>query len=125
MFRSPRLLIAARVMGGLTQAELAAAAGIAMSVLQSIEQGRSDPRLSTTLALLNALEAHGVRLVPASDQAAYGLVVVPGSRAEDIGNTGGPTKKAMRQTQSDPSLNDVEPVAKRIGRGRSRKQAAT
>ena len=125
MFRSPRLLIAARVMGGLTQAELAAAAGIGMSVLQSIEQGRSDPRLSTTLALLDALEVHGVRLVPASEHAAYGLVVVRGSRAEDVGNAGAPSKKARRQTQADDSTNDVEPVAKRIGRGRSRKQAAT
>lgn len=116
MFRSPRLLIAARVLGGLTQPELAAAAGIGVSVLQAIEQGRSDPRLSTTLALLNALEAHGVRLVPASEQAAYGLVVIPGSRAEDVGK-GRKSRSVMDETPSPPE------TAKRIGRGQPRRRA--
>ena len=116
MFRSPRLLIAARVLGGLTQNELAAAAGVGLSVLQAIEQGRSDPRLSTTMALLDALEAHGIRLVPASEHAAYGLVVVPGSRAEDIGKS---------RVSADPTdvTTEPPPVAKRIGKGRPRKRS--
>lgn len=120
MFRSPRLLIAARVLGGMTQSELAAAAGVGLSVLQAIEQGRSDPRLSTTLALLDALEAHGVHLVPASKDAAYGLVVTPGSRAEDAGKA-----RASESASSEPDETAQPasgPVAKRIGRGQPRKQ---
>lgn len=120
MFRSPRLLIAARVLGGMTQAELATAAGVGLSVLQAIEQGRSDPRLSTTLALLDALEIHDVRLVPASESTAYGLVVTPGSRAEDAGRV-----QASERGSDEPdglAISRPEPIAKRIGRGQPRRQ---
>lgn len=47
--------------------EHAAAAGIAVSVLQAIEQGRSDPKLSTVLALADALKTRGVELMPESE----------------------------------------------------------
>lgn len=120
MFRSPRLLIAARVLGGMTQSELAAASGVGLSVLQAIEQGRSDPRLSTTLALLDALETHGVRLVPASENAAYGLVVTPGSRAEDAGKAQASKGASAASDETAPSMSG--PVAKRLGRGQPRRQ---
>jgi transcriptional regulator with XRE-family HTH domain len=81
MLRSPRVLVAARVLAGLTQPELAAAAGIAPSVLGAIEQGRSDPRLSTVLAILDALKARGVELAPETDQVAWGVHVSKGSEA--------------------------------------------
>jgi transcriptional regulator with XRE-family HTH domain len=85
MLRSHRLLIAARVLAGLTQGELAEAAGIALSVLQAIEQGRSDPKLSTVLALLDVLKARGVELLPPSGTVAWGVFVVPGSPADASG----------------------------------------
>ncbi len=70
LLRSARLLVAARVLAGVTQPELAAAAGISVSVLQAIEQGRSDPKLSTVLALLDALKARGVELALESESVA-------------------------------------------------------
>src|SRR5260370_41403940 len=79
MFRTPRLLVAARTLAGLSQPELAAEAGIAPSVLGAIEQGRSDPRQSTVLAIIDALKARGVVLVPESDRTAWGVVVNKGS----------------------------------------------
>ncbi|MFH5925491.1 helix-turn-helix transcriptional regulator [Roseomonas xinghualingensis] len=82
MFRSPRLLVAARAIAGMSQAELATDAGIALSVLQAIEQGRSDPKISTVLALLDALKARGVELVPETERVAGGVFVLKGSDAE-------------------------------------------
>lgn len=81
MLRSTRLLIAGRALAGMTQTDLAVAAGIALSVLQAIEQGRSDPKLSTVLALLDALKAQGVELLNSSDSVAWGVYVAPGSPA--------------------------------------------
>ncbi len=86
MLRSPRVLAAARALAGMSHSDLAAAAGIAVSVLQAIEQGRSDPKLSTVLALLDALKARGVELVPESDRVAWGVLVTRGSEAERFGS---------------------------------------
>jgi predicted transcriptional regulator len=82
LLRSTRLLIAGRALAGMTQSDLAAAAGIALSVLQAVEQGKSDPKLSTVLSLLDALKAQGVELLTGSDTVAWGVFVVPGSPAE-------------------------------------------
>lgn len=87
MLRSPRVLVAARALAGMSQSDLAAAAGVAVSVLQAIEQGRSDPKLSTVLALLDALKARGVELVPESDRVAWGVLVTRGSEAERLGSS--------------------------------------
>ena len=81
MLRSIRLLVAGRALANMTQTDLASAANIALSVLQAIEQGKSDPKLSTVLALLDALKAQGVELLNSSDSVAWGVYVVPGSPA--------------------------------------------
>ncbi|PWC29058.1 helix-turn-helix transcriptional regulator [Teichococcus aestuarii] len=86
MFRSARILVAARALAGMSQADLASAAGIAVSVLQAIEQGRSDPRLSTVIALVDALKQRGVEIIPESDRNAWGVVVTKGSEAEKLGS---------------------------------------
>jgi DNA-binding XRE family transcriptional regulator len=65
----------------MTQTDLASAAGIALSVLQAIEQGKSDPKLSTVIALLDALKAQGVELLAGSESVAWGVYVAPGSPA--------------------------------------------
>jgi DNA-binding XRE family transcriptional regulator len=59
---TPRQLRAARVLAGLTQAELAKKAGISRASLVAIEAGEAEPRLATYRALLLALEAAGVRI---------------------------------------------------------------
>jgi predicted transcriptional regulator len=87
MLRMPRLLVAGRILAGLSQRELAQAAGISVSVLQAIEQGKSDPRLSTVLALIDALRQHDVQLISENDRL-LGCVAAlrgihPGSSTDD------------------------------------------
>jgi transcriptional regulator with XRE-family HTH domain len=120
MFRSPRLLVAARVLAGMSQAELAAAAGVATSVLQAIEQGRSDPKLSTVLALLDALKACGVELVPETERVAGGVLVIKGGETDarwSIGRSSAAHASASREAGAGasgqgPELGAVEPEAR-------------
>jgi len=60
---SPQQIRGARAMLGLTQAALAAAAGISTTALNNIERGAADPKASTVVALRRALEAAGVVFV--------------------------------------------------------------
>ena len=86
MLRSHRLFTAARALAGLSQSELASEAKIALSVLQAIEQGRSDPKLTTILSLLDVLKSKGIELLPDSDRIAFGLFVTVGSAADLTGS---------------------------------------
>jgi len=86
VLRTHRLIIAARALAGMSQSELAAAAGIALSVLQAIEQGRSDPKLKTVLALLDVLKARGVELLVEEGRIACGVYVAIGSEADLAGS---------------------------------------
>lgn len=54
----------ARAMLGLTQADLAKAAGISTTALNNIERGSADPKVSTLSAIQRALEAAGVQFIP-------------------------------------------------------------
>ncbi|MGO9392037.1 helix-turn-helix transcriptional regulator [Rhodoblastus sp.] len=54
----------ARAMLGLTQAELAALAGISKTGLNNIESGATDPKASTLKAIQAALEAAGAEFIP-------------------------------------------------------------
>ena len=56
---TPSKIRAARALLGLTQARLAAAAGISAAALIAIERGQSDPRASTLKAIRHALEERG------------------------------------------------------------------
>lgn len=58
---------------GLTQAELAAIAGLSATGLNNIERGNADPRASTLVAIQNALEAAGVEFLPAGDGKGCGI----------------------------------------------------
>jgi predicted transcriptional regulator len=75
MLRTPRTIIAARVLADLTQKDLAEAAGIALSVLQAIEQGSADPKNSTVIAIIDALAGKGVRILPEEDGIVTGVVL--------------------------------------------------
>ena len=109
MLRSHRLFIAARALAGLSQSALASEAGVALSVLQAVEQGRSDPKLTTILALLDVLKSKGVELLPDSSSVAFGLFVVPGSEADRTGSirpkgalASSPVEDRNTQTSSSP-----------------------
>src|SRR5215469_7296052 len=54
------LLRQARVAAGLSQAELAARAGVTQSVISAYESGHRQPALRTLAALIAAAAAHGV-----------------------------------------------------------------
>ncbi|WP_439598756.1 helix-turn-helix transcriptional regulator [Falsiroseomonas sp.] len=84
MLQLPRLLTAARVLAGLTQAELAHAAGVATSVLQALEQGRSDPKLSTVIAIFQALRARGVAVTWEPENETGTITLLSGGRAERL-----------------------------------------
>ncbi len=54
----------ARAMLGLTQAKLAKMAGMSTTALTNIENGQSDPKLSSLEAIRRALEDAGAILIP-------------------------------------------------------------
>ena len=60
---TPSQIRGARGMLGMTQAELAAAAGMSTTALNNIERGAADPKASTLVAIQKALEAAGVVFV--------------------------------------------------------------
>lgn len=67
LLRSRRLFAAARVLAGMSQKQLAEEAGLALSVVQALEQDTSDPKNSTMIAIADALAAHGVKLFGETD----------------------------------------------------------
>jgi len=57
-----RVIAAARMLAGLDQHQLAAAAGLSPSTISKIEQGRKNVRQDTLRAVAKALEGLGVDL---------------------------------------------------------------
>ncbi|ASP92744.1 helix-turn-helix transcriptional regulator [Sinorhizobium meliloti] len=57
---TPEQIRGARAMLGMTQAELAKAAGISTTGLNNIERGSADPKASTLRSIKAALESSGV-----------------------------------------------------------------
>lgn len=64
---TPPQIRAGRALLGITQAELAAAAGISTTGLNNIERGVADSKVSTLRAIRAALEAAGVVVLADGD----------------------------------------------------------
>lgn len=60
---TPQQIRGARAMLGMTQADLAARAGLSATALNNIERGASDPRASNLAAIQRALESAGVLFI--------------------------------------------------------------
>lgn len=75
MLRSFRVLAAGRVLAGLSQQELADAAKLAVRVIHNIEAGTTDPKYSTLVAIVDALRARGVRVLPEDDRHLGGVAL--------------------------------------------------
>jgi predicted transcriptional regulator len=63
MLPSPRSLMAARILAGLSQSQLAALAGVSRSAISRLETEGADTRSSTVDAVIRALRAHHVEVV--------------------------------------------------------------
>lgn len=98
----PRQLIAARALAGWSQAELAAAAKVALTTVQGLEGGGRDTKFSSVVAILEALRQQGVELAQGSDRYRGGVVVVRGSAADWLPNVA-----------SDSSTPEIEEVGER------------
>ena len=57
-----RVVAAARMLAGLDQAQLAAAAGVSASTVSNVERGKPGVRAETLRAVRQALEASGIDL---------------------------------------------------------------
>ncbi|MGO8468344.1 multiprotein-bridging factor 1 family protein [Rhizobium leguminosarum] len=68
----PDQIRAARSMLGLTQSDLAKAAGLSTTGLNNIERGTADPKASTLKAIQGALEEAGVIFLSEGESAAGG-----------------------------------------------------
>lgn len=85
---SPRLLAAARSLVGLSQGELAVAAGLAKSSIGRYEAGLTALRSDTLGAILAVLRARGVRFVEETDEVAMGLLLMKTRSSKTIADPG-------------------------------------
>lgn len=74
MIPPPRLLAAARVLAGLSQAELAARANVGVGALSRYEAGKTMPRVDTISAVVRALAEFGIGFLEESGDVEMGVV---------------------------------------------------
>jgi predicted transcriptional regulator len=70
---SSRQIRAARALLGWSQQTLADKAILSLNAVKRLEVGKSDPKVSTILAVRNALEAAGVEFIPATSSKGEGV----------------------------------------------------
>ncbi len=71
---SNRSLEAARILVGLSQADLAKRAGVASMVISRYERGVATPRIDNLYAIIDALSAMGVSFIAEDDKVLDGVV---------------------------------------------------
>ena len=76
------MLAAARVLLGLTQAQVAAEAGVNLGSLSRYESGASQLRSDTVNALLGVFRRHGIRFLAEQDGVSAGVVLMA-ARADE------------------------------------------
>ncbi|HVS78340.1 MAG TPA: helix-turn-helix transcriptional regulator [Steroidobacteraceae bacterium] len=76
MVPPPRLVTAARILIGLSQADLAEEAKIGIATLRRYERGETNPRADKANAILRVLRAHGIQFLDESDTVAMGVVLL-------------------------------------------------
>jgi hypothetical protein len=74
MLPSPRQIAAARVLLGLSRAELAAKAGLHVNALKRLEQGVTNPRRTTLEAVMRALDADGIEFLSETADRGEGII---------------------------------------------------
>jgi transcriptional regulator with XRE-family HTH domain len=74
MVPPPRQVVAARVLAGLSQAELAKRADVAVSALSRYEAGHSMPRIDTIAAIVRALTKSGIVFTEETDVYEIGVL---------------------------------------------------
>lgn len=105
------LVVEARRRAGLTQAELAARAGVTQSVISAYEKGRRQPTMPMLLALLRASGYHlDASLVPIRDEAPTPFSGPVGRRLE--------AKRLLVQRVADEYGVEVKGVFGSVARGR-------
>jgi predicted transcriptional regulator len=67
MFPSPRSIMAARILAGLSQSELAAKAGVSRSAISRLETDNADTRTSTMKAVVGALRDLNIEVTVEKD----------------------------------------------------------
>jgi transcriptional regulator with XRE-family HTH domain len=77
-----RLIVAARVLAGWSQAELSLASGVSERTLQRLERGDTGASIGTVSAILKALERRGVVLSGGDRQIRSGVQVLRGTDAD-------------------------------------------
>jgi transcriptional regulator with XRE-family HTH domain len=75
MIPPPRLLAAARVLAGLSQADLAKRANVGIGALSRYEAGKTTPRIDTIAALVDALAELGVGFLEGGRDIEMGVVI--------------------------------------------------
>ncbi len=77
----PRLLAAGRVLAGLTQRELATAAGLSTTTIARYESGAATMRTDTLGTIVAVLRGMRVRFVGESQEAELGLLLLKEERS--------------------------------------------
>lgn len=100
-----RLVRRARSLAGMTQRELAAAAGVPQATVARIETGTTQPRLETVLLLCNAA-GHELELVPRAGEGVDRSLVRQGLRRE-------PAERAAHLADDARSVTRLQRAARR------------